>query len=103
LREEWRRFRNARSAEGLERKFLKNFRDRKYDGGRWRAGRERIQLVAQLAGRLLVVVAGVDQRPVTVDVLERMEQRRLPAGKQRNDQGYAGEPRDHFSWREPRR
>ena len=97
MREERQRFRNARSAGTLEGKFLENFCDRQRNGGRRRAGGERIQLIAQLAGRFLVALAGVDQRAVAVDVLERMEQRRLPAGKQRKDQGYAGEPRDHVN------
>jgi len=72
-----------------------------------RAGSERGKCVAQLGtvGRFLpgMAVADVDQAALRIDVLNRVLQSRLPAGKQRRGEQQPREQGPQVSWREQRR
>ena len=63
---------------------------------------QRIQRVAK-RGRLVMRGTTMDEPAEMVDVLDRVLQRRLPAGKQRDNEKDPCETGEHFTWQGLRR
>lgn len=95
LREKWRGFGDARRALDRYCGYIENFRDCKSPGSVRDAGGQRLQRIAKLATGALVLLSRVDQRAMVVDVLERMDQRRLPREEQGGSQENSCERPDH--------
>ena len=86
MRKKRRRFRYARRARRIERRFVAGLKVSPQGESRCSARRKRREQIAERPGLPLVVVkmADVDKLAELVQVLDRVLQRRLPAGKQRN-------------------
>jgi hypothetical protein len=72
----------------LDQELGRRRRDREKRGGLWRAGGQRIQ---DLAGNVVRSFAEVNQLALRVGVLERMDERRLPADEKGGDEKEMGE------------
>ena len=79
--EERRRFRQARRAERTHRRFVVRPMLAKEDQDLGGAGRKSGQVVAQRAALIGMAAMEMDELAELVDVLERMLERRLPAGE----------------------
>jgi hypothetical protein len=98
LREERRRFGYTRPGFGRPKGVVIGRRRLEGERGVRRAGRQRGERVAELRAiglrRSGVALAEVYQAAVRVGMLQRMQQRRLPAGEQRRSED---KPREEFS------
>jgi len=107
LGEERRRFGRARLGGGKTESVMTGCRRLEQGRRMRRAGSKRGKCVAQLGtvGRFLpgMAVANVDQAALRIDVLNRVLQSRLPAGKQRRREQQPREQGPQVSWREQRR
>ena len=99
MREKRRRFRHARRARRIERRFVAGLKVNPEGKSRCSASGERREQIAERPCPRLVVrrmpAADMDELAELVDVLDRVLQRRLPGGKQNGGQRDACEAEQH--------